>query len=75
MAMVRGRRRSAGAGVADSRDATAAALNPAGLVHVRTEASIAASLFSPRREVGEPSVSGATVESGSDYFRRSQSRR
>ncbi len=57
----------AGAGAADSRDATAAALNPAGLVHVGTEASIAASLFSPRREVESPAFFG-TVESGSDYF-------
>lgn len=57
----------AGAGVADSRDATAAALNPAGLVHVGTEASIAASLFSPRREVESPAF-GGIVESGSDYF-------
>ena len=57
----------AGAGVADSRDATAAALNPAGLVHVGTEASIAASLFSPRREVESPAF-GGTVESGSNYF-------
>ena len=57
----------AGAGAADSRDATAASLNPAGLVHVGTEASIAASLFSPRREVESPAYFG-TVESGSDYF-------
>jgi long-chain fatty acid transport protein len=57
----------AGAGAADSRDATAAALNPAGLVHVGTEASIAASLFSPRREVESPAF-GGTVESGSDFF-------
>jgi len=57
----------AGAGAADSRDATAAALNPAGLVHVGNEASIAASLFSPRSEVESPAF-GGTVESGSDFF-------
>jgi len=57
----------AGAGAADSRDATAAALNPAGLVHVGTEASIAASLFSPHREIESPAL-GGTVESSSNYF-------
>jgi long-chain fatty acid transport protein len=41
----------AGAGVADSRDATAGALNPAGLVHVGDEVDFAFSLFSPRRSV------------------------
>ena len=56
----------AGAGAADSRDVTAAALNPAGLVHVGTEASIAASLFSPRREIESPAF--GTVESSSNYF-------
>ena len=35
----------AGTGAADSRDATAASLNPAGLVHVGTEASIAANVM------------------------------
>ena len=40
----------AGAGVADGRDATAAALNPAGLVHAPNEASLALSILSPRRE-------------------------
>lgn len=39
----------AGAGVADSRDATAASLNPAGLVHVGDEITMSVSAFSPRR--------------------------
>lgn len=39
----------AGAGAADSRDATAAALNPAGLVHVGNEIDMSVSVFSPRR--------------------------
>lgn len=39
----------AGAGVADSRDATAASLNPAGLVHVGDEIVMSVSAFSPRR--------------------------
>ncbi|MFN3622714.1 MAG: OmpP1/FadL family transporter [Hyphomicrobium sp.] len=45
-----------GAGVADSRDATAAALNPAGLVHAPTELTVSGTLFSPLRSY---SVSGA----------------
>ena len=65
----------AGAGVADSRDATAAALNPAGLVHVTNQTNAAVSLFSPRREmVGtrtDPAFPGftptGTVESGKDF--------
>ena len=40
----------AGAGAADSRDATAVSLNPAGLVHVGTELSAAVSWFSPIRD-------------------------
>lgn len=40
----------AGAGVADSRDATAQSLNPAGLVHVNNQLTISASLFSPHRK-------------------------
>lgn len=39
----------AGAGVADGRDATAAALNPAGLVHAMNELTLAATVFSPHR--------------------------
>ncbi|PLX37594.1 MAG: hydrocarbon degradation protein [Hyphomicrobiales bacterium] len=40
----------AGAGVADSRDATAPAINPAGLAGVSTQINAAFTLFSPRRE-------------------------
>jgi len=66
-----------GAGVADSRDATAAALNPAGLVHVTNQTNVALSVFSPRREMTGtrtvPAFPGftptGTVESGKDYFR------
>lgn len=43
----------AGAGVADSRDATAASLNPAGLVHVGDEIDFSVSVFSPRRSFSE----------------------
>ncbi len=39
----------AGAGVADSRDATAATLNPAGLVHVGDEITMSVSAFNPNR--------------------------
>ncbi len=40
----------AGAGVADSRDATAIALNPAGLVHVGDQLAVSVTAFSPQRE-------------------------
>ena len=43
----------AGAGAADSRDATAASLNPAGLVHVGDEITASVSVFSPRRGFSE----------------------
>lgn len=39
----------AGAGAADSRDATAASLNPAGLVHVGDEIDFSISAFNPER--------------------------
>ncbi|QKT04391.1 outer membrane protein transport protein [Ectothiorhodospiraceae bacterium 2226] len=67
----------AGAGVAYSQDALAAATNPAGMVTIggRTDASLA--VFSPRREytVGNPQGAGSpnvplqpgTVESDSDW--------
>jgi long-chain fatty acid transport protein len=63
----------AGAGVADSRDATAAALNPAGLVHVKQqELDIAASVFSPRRKFDHINGGGFTpaadVNSDNNYF-------
>lgn len=40
----------AGAGVADSRDATAITLNPAGLVHVDDQFTFSVTAFSPQRE-------------------------
>ncbi|MBL8564190.1 MAG: outer membrane protein transport protein [Hyphomicrobiaceae bacterium] len=65
----------AGAGVADSRDATAGSLNPAGLVHVGDELDVAFSVFSPRRQftgTGAPNGFDFTAfgehESGRDYF-------
>lgn len=62
----------AGAGVADSRDATAAALNPAGLTHVGDEIDVSVSVFSPRRSVTGSGQPGFTpmgeVESERDYF-------
>jgi len=39
-----------GAGVADSRDATAIALNPAGLVHAGNQVTFSITAFSPQRE-------------------------
>ncbi len=69
----------AGAGVADSRDATAGSLNPAGLVHVGDEIDFAVSVFSPRRQFTGTGAAGNNVnsfdftafgehESGRDYF-------
>jgi len=68
----------AGAGVAYSQDAMAAATNPAGMVTVGDRIDLGAALFSPRREytvTGNPSGVGGTfglepgtVESDSDYF-------
>jgi len=62
----------AGAGVADSRDATAVALNPAGLVHVGDEIDLAVSIFSPRREYNGTGQPGFTpqgeVDSEWNYF-------
>lgn len=61
-----------GAGVADGRDASAAALNPASLVKAGNSLQIAASLFSPRRKTtgtGEPGLAPlGTVESITNYF-------
>ncbi len=61
-----------GAGVADSRDATAASLNPAGLVHAGEELDISLSVFSPRRSVTGSGQIGFTplgeIESGSEFF-------
>jgi len=62
----------AGSGVADGRDATAAALNPAGLVHAGEELDISVSIFSPRRSVTGGGQTGFSplgeTESGSEYF-------
>lgn len=62
----------AGAGVADSRDATAGALNPAGLVHVGDEIDLAVSVFSPRRSFEGSGAPGFTpqgeVDSEWNYF-------
>jgi long-chain fatty acid transport protein len=61
-----------GAGVSDSRDATAAALNPAGLVHVDDQINVSGSLFSPRRGFVGSGAPGLTpfgdIESGRIYF-------
>jgi long-chain fatty acid transport protein len=72
-----------GAGVADSRDATAASLNPAGLVGVEDQVDVSVTLFSPWREMTGGPASPAflpnypngtnftpegTVESNRNYF-------
>ena len=62
----------AGAGVADSRDATAAALNPAGLVHVGNEIDVALSFFNPSRSFtgsgGQGFTPNGTYTSDSNFF-------
>lgn len=62
----------AGAGAADSRDATAASLNPAGIVNADNELDIAASMFMPFREMvgsGPPGFTPTgTVESHNNLF-------
>jgi len=61
-----------GAGVADSTDATAAALNPAGLVHAADQIDASASIFSPRRGFIGSGAPGLTplgeVDSTGNYF-------
>ena len=68
----------AGAGVALSQDALAAATNPAGMVTLGDRIDAGAALFSPRRQysatqsqipmgMGQP-VPPGTAKSGSDYF-------
>ncbi len=61
-----------GAGVADSQDATAAALNPAGLVDVEDQTNISLSVFSPLRGFvgsGEPGLTPlGDIDSGRNYF-------
>lgn len=57
----------AGAGVADSRDATAIANNPAGLANVDDQTAVSLSLFSPQREYeAGPGMMIAPGEHGSD---------
>jgi long-chain fatty acid transport protein len=62
----------AGAGVADGRDATSAALNPAGLVHAPVELAISGTLFSPLRGYTGSGTPGVTpngeYDSDSNYF-------
>ncbi|MEQ1712709.1 MAG: outer membrane protein transport protein [Hyphomicrobium sp.] len=67
----------AGAGVADGRDATSAALNPAGILRAGNELDVAASLFVPLREFTGSAVDpafgpgftpGGTVESDRNLF-------
>lgn len=61
----------AGAGVADGRDATSAALNPAGILRAGNELAISASLFVPLREFtaeGTGFLPGGTTESDRNIF-------
>ena len=62
----------AGAGVADGKDATAAALNPAGIVHADDELDVAVGLFSPRRRMEGSGPPGFTptgeVDSDRNWF-------
>jgi long-chain fatty acid transport protein len=62
----------AGAGVADGRDASAAALNPASLVNAGDSLQIAATLFSPNRSTtgtGQPGLAPmGTVDSVTNFF-------
>lgn len=60
-----------GAGVADSRDAMALSLNPAGLVDVGRQFQLGGSLFVPFREytaTGTALVAPGTIESTNNYF-------
>jgi long-chain fatty acid transport protein len=60
-----------GAGVADSRDAMALSLNPAGLVDVGRQFQLGASLFMPYRSYtasGTAMIAPGTFDSGSNYF-------
>ncbi len=61
----------AGAGVADGRDATSAALNPAGILRAGNELAISASMFVPLREFdasGLGFLPGGTTESDRNIF-------
>ncbi|MGI9462307.1 MAG: OmpP1/FadL family transporter, partial [Aestuariivirgaceae bacterium] len=59
-----------GAGVADSRDAMALAINPAGLASVERQLQGAVTLFSPRREYTAtgPGFVAPGAESDREYF-------
>lgn len=62
----------AGAGIADSNDAMALSLNPAGIVHAGSQLQLGVSWFSPIRQFtgsGGPGFTpNGTVESGSEHF-------
>jgi len=62
----------AGAGVADSKDATAITLNPAGLVHAGEQLNISASAFMPFRSytAGAPAIFAlpGTIKSKNNFF-------
>jgi long-chain fatty acid transport protein len=62
----------AGAGVADTRDSTALAINPAGIIGVGRQLNVGVTVFSPRRSFtgsGEPGVSASgSYKSDSNYF-------
>ena len=55
----------AGAGVADSKDATAMTLNPAGLVHAGRQFNGSISIFMPFREYNATAGAGGSVVPGS----------
>lgn len=61
----------AGAGVADGRDATVAAINPAGILRAGNELDISASFFDPEREfrsAGGGFLPAGTTESDRNFF-------
>ncbi len=61
----------AGAGVADSRDAMALSLNPAGIVDVPRQFQIGMSLFAPFRSytaTGTALIAQGSYDSGTNYF-------
>lgn len=62
----------AGAGVADTRDSTAMAINPAGILGIGKELNLAITIFSPRRKYtgsGDPGFTpNGTFKSDSNYF-------
>ena len=62
----------AGAGVADTRDASALSINPAGLAGLETQVDFGVSIFSPRRKftgAGEPGLTpNGEFKSSRNYF-------